>query len=196
MNKTVSAIVFNEDLVKEFEHIIVREINLYSDKRLKNNKYAFGTCLKEDVKQEALLALYNSVNKYTGDDYEGFIKYATVSIRNAIFKMYYGERKNKDVMLQSDVQDNLNDSDFDSVYKDVKVMYYDEVQRNYREVLDILNENKDYLNKRCNSGLKIFFLHYVYGYKFNEITKLLDMTPKQVYDRVERFQKIVKELMN
>lgn len=195
MNKVINKVVFNEELINDFEQIINREINRYSNKSLKNNDYAFGTCLKEDIKQEALLSLYNAVNKYAGDNYDGFIKYATVSIRNAIFKMYYNERKNKSVMLQSDVQDNLNNN-FDDTHNDMKVMYYSEVHKNYREVLDILNQNKEYLNKRCKSGLKIFILHYVYGYKFNEITKLLSMTPKQVYDRVERFQKIVKDLMN
>lgn len=187
--------VFNEKLMNDFEGIISCEINRYSDKSLKNNRYAFGNCLKEDLRQEALLVLYNATIKYPNSDYEGFKKYAIIAIRNVIIEYYHKHKKDKMVSDINFTNNDENNNVRDDVYSDIKAMYYNEVQMNYREMLDILNENKSYLNKRCKFGLDFMLLHYLYGYKFTDISKMYNMTPKQVYDRVERFPKIVKDLM-
>ena len=180
----------NEDakdfLFHKYNPLIHKEIN-----RVKKIAYDVGIDMA-DLSQEAMLAFSDAINRYSDDEEAKFITFATICIRrklsNYIRKHLTGKSTAEKKALALDwvninrvaFLDNLKDSDSK---EPLNRLISDET----------LGEMNKKFEEKLNENEKTVLLYILDGKTITEVSVLLGLTSKQVYNLLYRARTKLKK---
>lgn len=173
----------NEDakdyLFHKYNPLIHKEIN-----RVKKIAHDAGIDMA-DLSQEAMLAFSNAINSYNDDEVTKFITFATICIRRKLSNYIKKHLTSKSSIekyalalecvneYQVTLLDNLKDSDSKEPLNRLIT----------EETLDEMNRR---LVEKLSDNEKYALLYSLDGKTINEISELLGLTSKQVYNLLHR----------
>ncbi len=127
---------------------------------------------KDDLYQEALLALWQAVKEYDYKRNASFTTYAYLIVYRALLKIVKSHNKNNyysyrsiDSMELSDYSEKLK---YEDEYRD-----YSEIEKEYKKILSKLKTKDQSLIKLYNDG-----------YSYKEIADFLDLSIKKIDNRL------------
>jgi RNA polymerase sporulation-specific sigma factor len=136
----------------------------------------------DDIKQEALIALYHAVLTYKPNEEVTFGVYAKICIRNKIISYIR-------CFLESDIPLSLEEMEND----------WDEPDFNTPEQIIISKESLCSLNRRIDEALTDFeksvFALYIGDMSYADMAKKLDKTTKSIDNAIHRIKAKLRKLL-
>ncbi len=189
--KLINSIRENNDEAKDYLYtkyspLIHKEIN-----RVRPQAYVLGIDLS-DLSQEAMLAFTNAINSYDENANVKFITFATLCIRRKLLNMLAKYSTNKNMAMKTSIPLDSNIEDSNSTLIDFLKDSDEKDPLNHM----ITNESIDEINKvileKLSENERIAFQQSIQGKSVEEISKILNMTPKQIYNLIYRARGKIK----
>ena len=162
--KLINSIRENNDEAKDYLYTKYSPLIHKEINRVRPQAYVLGIDLS-DLSQEAMLAFTNAINSYDENANVKFITFATLCIRRKLLNMLAKYSTNKNMAMKTSIPLDSNIEDSNST------------------LIDFLKDSdeKDPLIQQSIQGKSV-----------EEISKILNMTPKQIYNLIYRARGKIK----
>lgn len=175
----------NNILIKKYEPLI-NKVALRMLPYCKSNGLEL-----EDLVQEGMIGLNHAIERYQEQEDTLFYTYAKTCIERKIISVVLSSNRNKNKILNESVS-----------YDDEENLIIKYLQdKNPSPLEEIVNiEIEENLLKKFKENLtdfeeQVFELH-ISGFKYKEIAKILDKTPKSIDNTIQRIKTKLKKQMN
>ena len=175
----------NNILIKKYEPLI-NKVALRMLPYCKSNGLEL-----EDLVQEGMIGLNHAIERYQEQEDTLFYTYAKTCIERKIISVVLSSNRNKNKILNESVS-----------YDDEENLIIKYLQdKNPSPLEEIVNiEIEENLLKKFKGNLtdfeeQVFELH-ISGFKYKEIAKILDKTPKSIDNTIQRIKTKLKKQMN
>ena len=175
----------NNILIKKYEPLI-NKVALRMLPYCKSNGLEL-----EDLVQEGMIGLNHAIERYQEQEDTLFYTYAKTCIERKIISVVLSSNRNKNKILNESVS-------YDDEENLIIKYLQDKTPSPLEEIVNI--EIEENLLKKFKENLtdfeeQVFELH-ISGFKYKEIAKILDKTPKSIDNTIQRIKTKLKKQMN
>lgn len=175
----------NNILIKKYEPLI-NKVALRMLPYCKSNGLEL-----EDLVQEGMIGLNHAIERYQEQEDTLFYTYAKTCIERKIISVVLSSNRNKNKILNESVS-------YDDEENLIIKYLQDKTPSPLEEMVNIEIEKN--LLKKFKENLtdfeeQVFELH-ISGFKYREIAKILDKTPKSIDNTIQRIKTKLKKQMN
>lgn len=178
-----------EILFKKYKHVIDITIKKYAYSAKK-----YGLDYKE-LYSEALIGFTDAINNYDSTKNAGLNTFITLCVNSRLQKLFQHIKTDKSKV-------NNDTYSLDHVYDEFGVALSDVLSDNHKNdpLTNMLeDEKKQELEERIKKGLSGFecqvFELMINDFSYNEIAKILEKTPKQIDNTIQRLKTKVKKII-
>lgn len=176
-----------EALYKKYQPLIYKEIGKFK------KRADFLGIEQADLSQEAMLAFSHAINNFKDEGEAKFITFATICIQRRLsnFVSKYDTNKSKilgaSVALDAPIEDNTT-----SVIDQVEDTRSSDPLNKVLNT-ESLDEAMKTINEELSANERLALKYDLEGKSVNEISKLMNMNTKQIYNLIHRARNKVKQ---
>ena len=180
----------NEGDLEALEYLIIKYKHLVKSKVY---TYYIAGADKDDIIQEGMIGLYKAIKTYDEKKSSSFKSFADVCVTSQIKTAIKAASRQKHIPLNKSISLNI------PLFGEAKLSIMDTVESDSsQDPLDIFisKEDLDFMEKKIQGLLSLLeknvLIYYLDGKTYEEISSILDISPKCIDNAIQRIKKKVQ----